>query len=1077
MPALTLHLLGPFAAALDGQPLAEAILGKPRALLAYLAAEARPHHRELLAALLWSDQPNERALHSLRQALSSLRKTLGEENAAALLLLCGDTVQLNLPAGCSLDVQHFQEKLEVAQRYYTRRAAGGRLNVRALQQAVALYRGAFLDQLLIGGAPLFDEWVTMRRETLGQQAVEALALLAEYHERRGEYTPARQCLARLLEIAPWEETAQRELMRLLALDSQWSAAQTQFNTLRRYLSQELGVTPAPETTALSDEIRRAALGNAPLEPRFPLARHNLPPAPTPFVGRQEELDLLAGRLADPGCRLLTLLGPGGMGKTRLALEAAREQVGLIPQGVFFVPLESVPSAEWLAPAVAEALGIKSFDSGEPRAQLFNFLRPKELLLVLDSFEHLIAPLAGEVPGETSAVDFVVSLLQQAPGVKLLVTSRTPLDLRAECVLEVAGLAFPSPQEAADTRPYSALSLFEQAARRVQPRFVLEAERPAVERICQLLEGAPLALELSAAWVRGQPCAAIASQIANDLGLLSTTMRDVPERHRSLRAVFEHSWGLLNLEEQEALRHLSVFRGGFTAQAAGQVASTSPVVLKSLLNQSLLRLAGERYDLHGLVRQFAGEKLAAEAPAAAQTCGAHARYFAAFLGQRQAALKSAGQKHALDEIGNEIENIRLAWKTLEQHRDGEQVVVCAEALYHFYNVRSLFTEGAAAFERMAQALGPGDENELGYAMALSRYGALATRLKQYPAARQALENGRQVFERLEAHHELAGCLISLSWASQRSPGNAAEELARRGLALYEESGDLWGQAYACYLLGLKANHQGEWEESRRWLLASLEACRQVGDQRRMIGPLNLLGDLACYQGDFTAAAGWFEQCLAISNELGDRFNAALVQMNLGTTYFSRGDLHTAAQHYRASLEIAQDIGDRTGEGLCLSNLGEVDLAQGNVPAAEEMFHRAIQVAREVGDDYLLATCAHTLGQAALQRGERNEAFASYQNGLQVAASARLNAVAMKILVSVGEWFAEGEILPPAVQLLYFGAHNPVCEQENQEKARQVLAKIEARLPAEQFAALQESARALTLEDALALAQAAECARKG
>jgi len=579
MTQLDLCLLGPFQATLNGQSLAESVTGKLRALLAYLAVEPGPHHRETLAGLLWSDQPNERALHSLRQALSSLRRILGEETSASLLLIRGDTLQLDRSApGCTLDVQQFQEKLALAQCHYARRSAPGRLNVRALQQAAALYRGAFLDQLIVSGGPLFDEWSSMCREALGRQAVTALALLAEYYERRGEYTLARHSWNRVLQITPYEETAQRELMRLLACDGQWSAAQSQFVACRQYLADQLGLAPAQETQGLFEQVRRAAAQNQPLPPRFAPVPNSLPDISFPMIGRSPELDALAAALADPARRLLTLLGPGGIGKTRLALEAAHSQRGLFADGVYFVPLATLDSSELLAPAIASALGFQFFGSGSLAAQLADTLRPRCALLVLDNFEHLI-----EGPG----MDMLVEWLEQAPGVTFLVTSRAPLNLRVECILEVDGLPTPPAGAPANPRIHSAVALFDQAARRMHPRFALEAELADVAQICRLLSGVPLAIELAAAWVRGAACAQIARQIETDMGWLVTTMRDVPARHRSLRAVFEHSWRLLTPAQQQVFMKLSVFRGGFSALSAAQVAGAC--LLPTSFNESEKRL--------------------------------------------------------------------------------------------------------------------------------------------------------------------------------------------------------------------------------------------------------------------------------------------------------------------------------------------------------------------------------------------------------------------------------------------------------------------------------------------------------
>ena len=319
---------------------------------------------------------------------------------------------------------------------------------------------------------------------------------------------------------------------------------------------------------------------------------------------------LADLFADPGCQLLTLLGPGGIGKTRLALEAAREQVGLFADGVFFVPLAAITSSDFLATAIAEPLGFMFYGSEDPKSQLVNYLRGKELLLVLDSFEHLLPAKLDASGTANEGLDLLLDILKAAPGIEIVITSRAPLNLRSECVLDIQGLDYPQSADTAVETIYASMELFEQLARRVTPRFMSEAEQPAILRICQLLEGTPLAIELSAAWVRVHPCEEIARQITQSLDFLATSMRDVPERHRSLRAVFEHSWKLLGEDEQLAFLKLSVFRGGFSGEAARQVAEATPSMLKSLAEKSLIRPVGpSRYDLHPLVSQFTAERMA------------------------------------------------------------------------------------------------------------------------------------------------------------------------------------------------------------------------------------------------------------------------------------------------------------------------------------------------------------------------------------------------------------------------------------------------------------------------------------
>ena len=299
---------------------------------------------------------------------------------------------------------------------------------------------------------------------------------------------------------------------------------------------------------------------------------NLPAPATRLVGREAELAALAQLLDDPTCRLLSLVGPGGIGKTRLAIEAACDLWQRFADGVFFASLAGTSSSEFMVPAIAQAVALNFAGPADPRVQLANYLRNKQVLLLLDNLEHLL-----------EGVDLLVEMLEETPGVKLLVTSRERLELQAEWVFEVQGLPVPAEDEVERLEKYSAVQLFLQRTRQAQVAFELSTEdRAHVARICRLVEGMPLAIELAAAWVPVLSCAEIADEIARSIDFLTTTMRDVPERQRSIRAVFDHSWHLLSEEEQQVLRPMSIFRGGFTRQAAEAVAGAGLPLLSALL---------------------------------------------------------------------------------------------------------------------------------------------------------------------------------------------------------------------------------------------------------------------------------------------------------------------------------------------------------------------------------------------------------------------------------------------------------------------------------------------------------------
>lgn len=408
--------------------------------------------------------------------------------------------------------------------------------------------------------------------------------------------------------------------------------------------------------------------------------HNLPPSPTSFIGRENELAEIAEILATPACRLLTLSGPGGIGKTRLAVQVARQQ-DTFADGVYFFGLQSVRTADLIIPFMASCLNYQFYNGIDSKQQMLRFLRDKHMLLLLDNFEHLL-----------DGANLISELLLETSHLQLLVTSREVLNLREEWLYTVKGMDFPE-SDVQDIAGYSAVRLFVERARQIRHGFLLQHEQTAVARITQLVEGMPLALELAAAWLKSLSCRDIADQISSNLGFLTTTMRDVLPKHRSIRAVFDHSWDILSAEEQSAFIKLTVFRGSCTRQAAEQLTEASLLTLTTLVDKSLIRrTAGDRYEIHELLRQYGEEHL--EASEISETVrDAHSKYYLNALIQREVDVKGRRQLEALDEIEIDFANVRDAWTWAARQKDYDSIGRALECLYWFCVFRSLFQEGA------------------------------------------------------------------------------------------------------------------------------------------------------------------------------------------------------------------------------------------------------------------------------------------------------------------------------------------------------------------------------------------------
>lgn len=1010
---LQLFLLGGATIILNGEPVSGFISAKATALVYYLAATGRSHTREMLAGLLWGDFPEANAKKNLRDVLSNLRRLLDD-----YLLITRQTVAFNRAVSYWLDSEVFETALHGlrldAPETWTPTA------VTDLRQAMELYKGDFLDGLYVPQAPEFEEWQLLERERLRQLALQGLYYLSLYEARQGNYAVAINYTNRLLALDPWREEAHRQLMRLLAWSGQRSAALSQYEVCRQVLADELGVEPEAETISLYEQIQAGVVGAAPLstgETLTPVGRplHNLPAQLTPFIGRETELADLAAQLTDPDCRLLTLVGPGGVGKSRLALRVAESLLPevmtgrLFPHGIYFVALAPLEAADpaptldteaghLLTVAIADALKLTFSGQDSSFAQLSSYLSEKSLLLLLDNFEHLLA-----------AAGLLAELLQAAPHLKILTTSRGRLNLRGERIALIRGLSFPKSQvqQHDSWQSYSAVQLFQQTAQTVDPGFVLTADdQSAVTRICQLVDGLPLGIELAATWVRMLTCEEIAREIEHNLGFLATSLRDVPERHRSLWAVFSYSWKLLSADEQQVLRQLSVFRGSFDRDAAVHVACPSLPVLLSLVDNSLVhrvvvhhvggrRVDSEpgaiRYELLEVLRQYAARMLEQAGDEEAAARDRHSEYYLEFLQVRQAALRGSQQQQALEEIGREIENIRAAWRwaatAVARQDNSARLGIALDSLFHFYDMRSWFQEGADAFQRAAEAVAerpPDAANRLVWGKLLARQGWFTFHLGRQVEARQLLAQSVEILRSLDG--------------PDKSPN----------LAL----------VFSLNYLAAVHYYLGDYETAQQLCRESLALSQAGGDQYGTAVALNILGQIAHRLGRYEAAREYCQQSLVIEQEIGNRWSLSFSLTNLGRVAFALEDYATASDLFRQSLQIREEMRDLRGAALCLNQLAETAVAQADYDEAERLYQQSLATFREIGNQWGMMTSLAGLGRLAHRQGAYAQAKTYLNDALQRAFSINAIPSVLDILQTIAGLWEQLAQVAQAEQLRHF-----------------------------------------------------------
>jgi predicted ATPase/DNA-binding SARP family transcriptional activator len=938
MAHLSLSLLGSFHATLDGQPVTGFESNKVRALLAYLAVEAgRAHPRDVLAALLWPDRPDRAALANLRNAIADLRTAVGDRRATPpFLLISRETIQFNEASDHWLDVAAFKALKDTTET--------DRTPTDALQESVKLYRGDFLRGFSVSGCPAFEDWSLLVRERLQRQVLAALDRLVERYEGCGKLTRACEAAWRWVELAPWEEEAHQQVMRLLALSGRRTAALAQYESCRRALWEELAIEPAPETLRLYERIRDGDIGR-PREDETALDEQrrpsNLPVPLTSFVGREMPRAEIRALLLDPACRLLTLTGAGGSGKTRLALQVASDLADAFTDGVFLVELASVRDPTLVVSAIAGTFGVRE-SGGTPLIESLKYLlRDKERLLVLDNFEQVLeaAPLVGD-------------LLTASPRLKVLVTSRSPLHVYGEHDYRLAPMVTPDLDDlppAEHLAQVEAVELFVQRAMAARADFALgEENAPAIAEICARLDGLPLAIELAAARVRLFSPRAMLPHLDHRLRFLAGGPVDLPTRQRTLQATIDWSHDLLDADEQALFRRLSVFLGGWTLEAAEAVclasSSSSPpgpsgevsqpashlALLESLTDRNLVQVsdvAGEpRFTMLETIREYALERLA-ESGELEATRGRHAHFFLSLAQETDSELWGPGAAAWLDRLEREHDNLRAALAWSLEH-DVDVGLRLAGALGPFWTNRGHNSEGRSWLaEAMARSAAYGPTLDRYRARTLMWSGWLVAFLDDHEAAVSLGDRSVSLWRSAGEAGGLARALARLAWVVWRRDRARAHALFEESFALYRQVDDPPGLAFALWADAHRARHENDYARARASAQESLELARQSGATAALARATGVLGAIALAQGDYAAAQPLLEESLALCREAGDRLDAGNAVAMLGDTWYAQGELDRARACWEEGFRIFREIGHDYSIAVLFARSGYLELGQG------------------------------------------------------------------------------------------------------------------------------------------------------
>lgn len=1025
---LTINLLGTPEIYLGTPPNLHFRTRKAQALLIYLAATGRRWRRDALATLFWPETDDTTARKNLRDILPSLRRQLDE-----YLHFDEESIGLDTSGPNKCDVAHFCAVLE---------RPLPTVETDRLAAALALYRGEFLESYATAKiAADFELWALRERERLHQLALMGFTTLCRRQQESGAYEAALSTNRQLLKLAPWEEATHRQQMLLLAQSGQRAAALAHFEACRQILAEELDVEPDEETVALYAQIQAGAFSQAPAQPTAPLSvgatattqpRTSTPPVSkvaTPnnlsaplavFVGRQQEITFIRERLATNTCRLLTIVGPGGMGKSSLALAAGQQLLAApstdFPDGIFWVPLVDINAAtleasgergeqddvmgEAILRAIADQLSTQSQVWLSSIQQLHAYLRPRRLLLILDNLEQILA-----------GTQALVTLLAQAPQVKILATSRARLSLRGEHLLPLDRLSLPTTSTAHTAKtnrttaaPISAaiaeeawqaseaVAMFLQRAQQLDPDFTLDAETLApVVQICQLVEGLPLGIELATSMLPLLSCQALAAELAESLHVLKADTRDLPHEQRTLQAVFERSWRLLAVDEQQLLARLAVFPGSFQREAAQQIAGATLPRLLRLVDQSLLHKNGEnRYILHRTVQAFAYQKLQQQPAQASALQTAYAHFYLEFLASKEDDLFGASHGHAVEQIQSELDNIHAAWRRAVAQQMIDELGRCLNAMFWFYEQQGFFLDAIELYHQALSAMQPiyaaqPDKSGSAITRLTGRlqmfWGIWSLRLGQFQQAQDAYALSYSI---LQAVDDAEAMIYLLGfWGASlrvRDPQRSLL-LLTEALQLAQAAKVIWMQVIIHQLIGESSLLSGNYGAAETSIKASRALTTAVNWPRGLTAEHKIMGRICLARGNYRQAEEHLQQSIEIArhHHLNQFYLASLIM--LGEACRLQGRFAEAKARYAESRALAEALGGAILLSPILWEEGTLAVQCGDYQRAKTLFTGSLAM----GLPNWWVHALPTLGWALIGLGELRAAQEYFQSVLADAQS--------------------------------------------------------------------------------------------
>jgi len=948
---LRITTLGRLIIEANGSVVQDFISRKAEALLVYLAVEHHQQPRETLAQLFWSESSQERATASLRMALSNLQQILPSHFVVTRYM-----AGLNPDIELWLDMTELEQALDMAEAERVKSNIPSRKVASQLKNALSFYQGEFLSGLSLPDSQDFKEWTQFHRERIHNRVCLALVKLAEDDMSRGDYDEALSYARWLTQLQPIEEAGHRLVISILALSNQRDSALAQYDLYARILEDTLKRVPDAEIKELRAQIEAGQFTVPDHSHSYPQV---VPEHATKFINRPVEISWIAQRLEDPESRLLSLVGVGGAGKTRLAEHAAAEHLSEFRDGAVVVPLASIQEPDFIAQAISNCLELALNSGRDVTTQLIDFLQDKNVLLVLDNLEHLLKDI--------SLID---TILSKAPQVKILATSLERLNLQSEHSLVVSALEYPSRIEnVSKLTDYSAIRLFVEIAQQTNPDFSLRDNEADIVRICQLVEGLPLAIELAASWLQVMTCNKIAVRLEHSLDMLATSDVAVPERQRSFRVVMHRSWELLSNSDRDVMGKLSVFRGGFDLAGAKAVGDASLFALASLIDKSLIRKRPDnRYDMHELIRRYSLDQLA-EIQQADQVRNSLLAYILQYSEEASTKLAGAEQAAWLQRTDQEIGNIREAMSWGLKTRQPAPVALIAANLWRFWKVRAFLAEGVRWMDDALSA----NENipPETRAAALQALAILEHDRGNYDRVIEVCQESILIWKEVGNTDNLARVLNTLGGVlSIKGKYEEATTIFQQGLDIVRQREHKLGIATFLSNLAVISNHLGDSSKAYELGMESLALYRQVGSTSHIATTLYNLAETEFMRAYYDNAERLAQEALDKFREINDLDRIGAVLRNLSEVALARGNLETARLLSGESLEIFRTSGSQRGTALTLLVIGMIFFEEGNFIGAQAYTLESLKL---LGDRHFIILCLSFLACTAYSMKQSTRAI--------------------------------------------------------------------------------------------------------